>query len=116
MCGIAGIISKTHSTQIIPNLLSILSNLIDRGIDGTGIGYIDSTGKVIISKKDIIATKFTEEYKQPVECNIAIGHVRRPTVGEVSEFNSHPLVDCHENIAVIHNGTVKNYQSLKNEL
>ncbi len=113
MCGIAGILSKTHSTRIIPNLLSILTNLLDRGIDGTGIGYIDSTGKIVINKRDIIATKFAQEHKEAVECNIAIGHVRRPTVGEISDYNSHPLMDCHENIAVIHNGTIENYLPLK---
>ncbi|MHA1131953.1 MAG: class II glutamine amidotransferase [Candidatus Helarchaeota archaeon] len=116
MCGIAGILSKTHSTQIIPNLLTILSNLLDRGIDGTGIGYFDSNGKIIINKKDIIATKFTQDYWEEVDCKIAIGHVRRPTIGEISDYNSHPLMDCHENIAVIHNGTIENYHSLKQDL
>ncbi|MFX1298708.1 MAG: class II glutamine amidotransferase [Promethearchaeota archaeon] len=116
MCGIAGIISKFRSTNIIPNLLSILTNLIDCGKDGTGIGYIDNNSKIVINKKDIIATKYFQEYKEAIECNIAIGHVRRPTIGCISELNSHPLMDCHENIAVIHNGTLKNYKSLRQEL
>ncbi|MHA1649681.1 MAG: class II glutamine amidotransferase [Candidatus Helarchaeota archaeon] len=117
MCGIAGILSKTNSTQIIPNLLAILTNLIDRGQDGTGIGYIDHQGNLVIKKKDVSALDFLEENKnEKVECNIAIGHVRFPTVGVTSKFNSHPLLDCTGNIAVAHNGTIKNYRTLQNEL
>jgi glucosamine--fructose-6-phosphate aminotransferase (isomerizing) len=117
MCGIAGIISNFRSQKIIPNLLSILSNLVSRGKDGTGIGYIDQNGKIVIQKKDIAANDFLEEYVgTKIDCNIAIGHVRAPTVGIVSEFNSHPLFDCYEKIAVIHNGTIKNRKKLRVEL
>ena len=117
MCGIAGILSKSQSNSTIPNLLSILSNLINRGKDGTGIGYFDCHHKMVIRKKEIAAPQFSENYNEKnVDCNIAIGHVRLPTVGEISEFNSHPLLDCSGNIAVIHNGTIKNYSPIKNEL
>ncbi len=117
MCGIAGIISKSDSTSIIPNLLSILSNLINRGEDGTGIGYFNHHGKLVIRKKEIAAPQFSKIFKgDNIDCNMAIGHVRFPTIGEISKFNSHPLLDCTGNIAVIHNGTIKNYIPLKNEL
>ncbi len=116
MCGIAGILSKSQSPSIVPNLLSILTNLIDRGKDGTGIGYIDKNGKIKIQKKDISAYKFTQNYKDKVECNVAIGHVRLPTVGPISESNSHPIMDCNNKIAVVHNGTIKNWQHLRKQL
>jgi len=117
MCGIAGIISNFPSQKNIPNLLSILSNLVSRGKDGTGIGYIDQNGKIVIQKKDIAANDFFEEYTGiKIDCNIAIGHVRASTVGIVSELNSHPLLDCYGNIAVVHNGTIKNRKNLRMEL
>lgn len=37
-------------------------------------------------------------------------------MGEISEVNSHPILDCTGDIAVVHNGTIKNYKSLKREL
>ncbi|MFX1294994.1 MAG: class II glutamine amidotransferase [Promethearchaeota archaeon] len=117
LCGIAGIISKSHSTSIIPNLLSILSNLTNRGKDGTGIGYIDQTGKVVINKNKTSVNKFVEKYiKETVVCNIAIGHVRQSTIGIISESNSHPIAGCNNKIAVIHNGTIKNWSPLQEEL
>ncbi|NVM52092.1 MAG: class II glutamine amidotransferase [Candidatus Helarchaeota archaeon] len=117
MCGIAGIISKSDSSNIIPNLLSILSNLIARGKDGTGIGYFNRNGRIVIHKKEISAPYFSENFKgEIVDCNIAIGHVRLPTIGAISEFNSHPIMDSYGNIAVVHNGTIRNSHYLKKEL
>lgn len=117
MCGIAGILSDYQSTSLVPNLLAILSNLINRGKDGTGIGYIDNNGKIIIHKTERAAPEFTEEFGDlNVDCNLAIGHVRLPTVGIISELNSHPVLDCTGNIAVAHNGTIKNFNHLVTRL
>ena len=72
---------------------------------------------MVIQKKEIAAPQFRNDFKGVnVDCNIAIGHVRLPTVGAVSECNSHPILDCSKNIAVIHNGTIENFASLKKEL
>ena len=64
MCGIAGIVSKSESRSNVPNLLSILSNLLDRGKDGTGIGYLDRAGKIVIHKREIPANKFAADLKE----------------------------------------------------
>ncbi len=117
MCGIAGIVSKSESRSNVPNLLSILSNLLDRGKDGTGIGYLDRAGKIVVHKREIPANVFAEDFKgEEVDCNIVIGHVRLPTVGDITETNSHPVIDESGNIAVVHNGTIRNYMKLKEEL
>jgi len=117
MCGIAGIVSRSESRSNVPNLLSILSNLLDRGKEGTGIGYLDRAGKIVIHKREIPANMFAANFKgEEVDCNIVIGHVRLPTVGDISETNSHPVIDEFGNIAVAHNGTINNYMTIKEQL
>ncbi|MHA1266368.1 MAG: class II glutamine amidotransferase [Candidatus Helarchaeota archaeon] len=116
MCGIAGVISEYHSPHLISNLLTILSNLVNRGKDGTGICYIDHDGTLKIHKEEIASPVFTEKFNSSINCNLAIGHVRLPTVGPISELNSHPVTDCSETIAVVHNGTIRNYKELKENL
>jgi glucosamine--fructose-6-phosphate aminotransferase (isomerizing) len=117
MCGIAGIVSEYESPNLISNLLSILTNLINRGKDGTGIGYIDNNRKIIIQKQDIAAPEFKAHFgKENIKCNLAIGHVRCPTIGEICDVNSHPILDCTGNIAVVHNGTITNHGALRAEL
>lgn len=112
MCGIVGIVSQKN---IIPQVLQGLKKLEYRGYDSAGIAVIEENtintikeaGKIANLEKSIAANKnFTG--------NIAIGHTRWATHGQANTANSHP--HCSDNIAVVHNGIIENYQEIKEML
>ncbi|NHI94765.1 MAG: hypothetical protein EAX96_19900 [Candidatus Lokiarchaeota archaeon] len=117
MCGIAGIISTNETKNNIDNLLVILKNLINRGKNGTGIAFFDNQYNIQVIKKEISPIQFADELKlNEIDSKIVIGHVRNPTIGEISEFNTQPILDCSGNMAVIHNGTIFNHKDLRKKL
>ncbi|MEM3630372.1 MAG: class II glutamine amidotransferase, partial [Nitrososphaerota archaeon] len=113
MCGIIGYIGNKNASEIV---LDGLKHLEYRGYDSVGMAYI-LNGNLIIKKGvgniDSVNSKlnFLE-----LKSNIVIGHTRWATHGEVSEVNSHPHTDCNNNIAIVHNGIIENYNELKEAL
>lgn len=113
MCGIVGAIAERNVVDI---LLEGLKRLEYRGYDSAGVALIDAdnnltrvrrTGKVQ-ALKDAIA-------ESPVKGSVGIAHTRWATHGGVTETNAHPHFSS-ENIAVVHNGIIENYQSLRETL
>ncbi len=111
MCGIVGYIGNKDACEI---LLDGLKRLEYRGYDSSGMAVIDggkiavrrSTGKLVELRTRLI--------KEPVTGNIGIGHTRWATHGRPSEENAHPHVEG--GVAVVHNGIIENYLSLKETL
>jgi len=113
MCGIVGYIGSNEASEII---LEGLEKLEYRGYDSSGITTINqnhlSTRKLEGRLKKLtksIATK-------PIEGRVGIGHTRWATHGEPSDLNAHPQTNNDDSIAVVHNGIIENYLSLKEEL
>ncbi len=113
MCGIIGYIGKKDA---IPLVLNGLKNLEYRGYDSAGIGAIVN-GELIV-KKDVgkIDEVFSKINISSIGSNITIGHTRWATHGKVTKENAHPHTDCKNEIAIVHNGIIENYQELKKEL
>ena len=113
MCGIIGYCGREAAVPVVFEGLKCLEY---RGYDSAGIATLDK-GSLLI-RKDVGKVDEVNQ-KQNLESlpgNIAIGHTRWATHGGVTRNNAHPHSDCHGIVAVVHNGIIENYQTLRNEL
>ncbi len=113
MCGIVGYIGKQ---EVVPIVMGGLHRLEYRGYDSAGVAVI-SNGKLVIRKRvgKLKALDAALE-ENPIHGTCGVGHTRWATHGQPSEINSHPHSDCTGKIAVVHNGIIENYQTLKAQL
>ena len=113
MCGIVGYLGRKNA---LPIILDGLRRLEYRGYDSAGIAFVQD-GKISVWKKvGKVAELDAALRSSGLSANLGIGHTRWATHGEPSEINAHPHFDCHETIAVIHNGVIENYVALKKKL
>jgi glutamine---fructose-6-phosphate transaminase (isomerizing) len=110
MCGIIGYIGDKNATPII---LEGLKKLEYRGYDSAGIARIDDGKLAILRCKGRISELESLTKKHHSETSIGLGHTRWATHGDPSARNAHPHVDCTGKIAVIHNGIIENFASLR---
>ncbi|MBE6413048.1 MAG: glutamine--fructose-6-phosphate transaminase (isomerizing) [Verrucomicrobiaceae bacterium] len=110
MCGITGYIGKRDATPI---LIEGLKKLEYRGYDSAGIALLDN-GKMNVCKKkgrvDVLAEEIS---KKPFKANLGISHTRWATHGGVTDANAHPHVSSDGKFALVHNGIVENFESIK---
>jgi len=113
MCGIVGYIGKRNAVTV---LLNGLQRLEYRGYDSAGLSIIEDGNLLTFKKqgkvKELIKVLEGKEFK----ANIGIAHTRWATHGEPSDINAHPHHDNSGNIAIVHNGIIENYASLKQML
>src|SRR3989344_1400156 len=110
MCGIVGYIGQKDSVGI---LLDVLHKLEYRGYDSDGICVINDQKLALVKKQGKIASLAKELGQSKIAGAIGIAHTRWATHGEPNEINAHPHTDCKNAIAIVHNGIIENYQSLK---
>lgn len=114
MCGIVGYIGKREAYPII---LKGLQRLEYRGYDSAGIALYDGENLNLCKTKGKVADlkkKFDETTS--TKGNVGIGHTRWATHGVPNDVNSHPHYSNSGNLAIIHNGIIENYATLKKEL
>ena len=113
MCGIVAYIGKKEA---YPILIKGLKRLEYRGYDSAGIALLDS-GKVNLYKRQGKVSNL-EEFAagKNLAGHAGIGHTRWATHGPPNDINAHPHFSNNEKIALIHNGIIENYNSLKEEL
>ncbi|MFL6441965.1 MAG: glutamine--fructose-6-phosphate transaminase (isomerizing) [Nitrososphaeraceae archaeon] len=113
MCSIIGYKGRSHAAPI---LIDSLSKMEYRGYDSVGIATI--TGDKILVRKGV--GKVVEVNKsldlRKMLGQTGIGHTRWATHGGVTDNNAHPHSACTNEIAVVHNGIIENYNELKQEL
>lgn len=114
MCGIVGFVGNTNAAPI---LLNNLEKLEYRGYDSAGISVIENGCIVTKKAKGRIANlkKITDDGKNVNGC-LGIGHTRWATHGEPNDINSHPHESMHGKFAVVHNGIIENYVSIRESL
>ena len=113
MCGIVGYVGKRIA---LPILIEGLKRLEYRGYDSAGVALLQN-GQLDI-KKCVGKVSQLEDSLKNIEstATIGIGHTRWATHGVPNNVNAHPHVDCHNQIALIHNGVIENYAAIKTEL
>ena len=110
MCGIVGYTGKKEACALI---IEGLKKLEYRGYDSAGIAL--QKGGELFVKKAAGAVADLEALLDP-DCNkanVGIGHTRWATHGRPTDENAHPHGSCSGEIAVIHNGIIENYRSLR---
>jgi glucosamine--fructose-6-phosphate aminotransferase (isomerizing) len=112
MCGIIGYIGKSEAAPI---LLEGLRRLEYRGYDSAGLAILN--GELSLRKcKGRIANLADLIAREPVCGSIGISHTRWATHGGVTDENAHPHFDQSGKLAIVHNGVIENYQTLKDQL
>ncbi|MEY3350815.1 MAG: hypothetical protein RIQ50_926 [Bacteroidota bacterium] len=112
MCGIVAYVGHQAAAPI---LLKGLKRLEYRGYDSAGIALND--GQLQVFKKQGKVARLEESIAgRLLNATIGIGHTRWATHGEPSDRNAHPHLSASGRIAMIHNGIIENFDSLKTEL
>jgi glucosamine--fructose-6-phosphate aminotransferase (isomerizing) len=115
MCGIVGYIGERDS---VPIILDALARLEYRGYDSAGIAVIDGKGDLTGSKAEGKLSRLAERLRngEALHGTVGLGHTRWATHGRPNDANAHPHMDCSGRIAVVHNGIIENYASLRTKL
>ena len=113
MCGIVGYIGHN---QAYPYLINGLKKLEYRGYDSAGIALHKSNELQIVKKSGKVAALQEAFESQDTKSTLGIGHTRWATHGVPSDYNAHPHFSNSGNLALVHNGIIENYASLKEEL
>lgn len=114
MCGIVSYIGPKDA---YPILIKGLKRLEYRGYDSAGVAIISNGLNIYKTKGKVsdLENKISQE-KKDVSGKIGIAHTRWATHGEPNDINAHPHYSQFKDLAIIHNGIIENYNSLKEEL
>jgi glucosamine--fructose-6-phosphate aminotransferase (isomerizing) len=110
MCGIVGYVGQQQALEVV---LGGLRRLEYRGYDSAGVAVLDDEGVLAVQRK---AGKLANLEKEIAEIalpgTLGIGHTRWATHGPPTDRNAHPHTDCSGTVAVVHNGTIENFEVL----
>ncbi len=112
MCGIVAYVGHREASDII---IKGLKRLEYRGYDSAGIALLN--GSLNVYKKKGKVTELEAFINgQNLSSTIGMGHTRWATHGEPNDENAHPHYSATKKLAIIHNGIIENYSSLKQDL
>ena len=114
MCGIVGYIGEQEA---YPILIKGLHRLEYRGYDSAGVSMINKNGDLSVYKaKGKVSDLEAAVSDKDVSGTIGIAHTRWATHGEPNATNAHPHYSQSKNLALVHNGIIENYKSLRKQL
>ncbi len=110
MCGIIGCIGIDDAAD---QVLNGLKNLEYRGYDSAGVA-VKTPDEIVVRKQAGKISELKNGFAHSLpEGNISIGHTRWSTHGPPTDENAHPHTSNSERVAVVHNGIISNYESLR---
>ncbi|MEM7811961.1 MAG: glutamine--fructose-6-phosphate transaminase (isomerizing) [Planctomycetota bacterium] len=113
MCGIIGYVGHRDA---VPILLDGLRRLEYRGYDSAGVALLNGSGLELCKKSGRIDNLSAALDETPLHGRLGIGHTRWATHGPATDENAHPHVGGDGAVAVIHNGVIENYATLRDKL
>ena len=113
MCGIVGYLGHR---QAYPILIKGLQRLEYRGYDSAGIALINDSGLMTYKKQGKVADLESHCEGKDITSSIGIGHTRWATHGVPNDVNAHPHYSQNKKLAIIHNGIIENYDTIKEAL
>jgi glucosamine--fructose-6-phosphate aminotransferase (isomerizing) len=113
MCGIIGYVG---ADEVVPVLLDGLRRLEYRGYDSAGMAVMGEASIGILRAAGKLGNLEQRAYQEPLHGTVGVGHTRWATHGAPTEANAHPQTDGEGTVAVVHNGILENYSTLRAEL
>ncbi|PSK91910.1 glutamine--fructose-6-phosphate transaminase (isomerizing) [Taibaiella chishuiensis] len=113
MCGIVAYIGKKEA---YPILVKGLQRLEYRGYDSAGVVMLNQGDLNLYKKAGKVADLKHFAGDQDIAGTIGIGHTRWATHGVPNDVNAHPHLSHSGRLALIHNGIIENYATIKEQL
>jgi glucosamine--fructose-6-phosphate aminotransferase (isomerizing) len=110
MCGIVGYVGEQDAVGVV---MDGLRRLEYRGYDSAGVAVLEPSGALTVHRKagKLVNLEKVLDADTPAG-RLGIGHTRWATHGGPTDRNAHPHVDCTGRVAVVHNGTIENFETL----
>jgi glucosamine--fructose-6-phosphate aminotransferase (isomerizing) len=117
MCGIVGYVGHQPAVDVV---IDALRRMEYRGYDSAGVALVDGAGKLTVRRRAgrlaNLEAALAETDPSGLAGNTGLGHTRWATHGRPTDRNAHPHRDAAGKIAVVHNGIIENYATLRHEL
>src|ERR1700712_1556050 len=117
MCGIVGYVGQRPAKDIV---VDALRRMEYRGYDSSGVALLDGHGGMAVRRRAgrvaNLEAALAEADSEGLIGNTGMGHTRWATHGRPTDRNAHPHRDAAGKIAVVHNGIIENFVSLRQEL
>jgi glucosamine--fructose-6-phosphate aminotransferase (isomerizing) len=117
MCGIVGYVGHQPAVDVV---VDALRRMEYRGYDSSGVALVDGNGKLTVRRRAgrlaNLESALAETDPADLAGSTGLGHTRWATHGRPTDRNAHPHRDAAGKIAVVHNGIIENYATLRHEL
>jgi glucosamine--fructose-6-phosphate aminotransferase (isomerizing) len=117
MCGIVGYVGHQPARDVV---VDALRRMEYRGYDSSGVALVDGSGKLTVRRRAgrlaNLESALAETDPADLVGSTGLGHTRWATHGRPTDRNAHPHRDAAGKIAVVHNGIIENYATLRHEL
>ncbi len=109
MCGIVGYVGEKAALEVV---IEGLRRLEYRGYDSAGVSVLGAEGLQVERKAGKLANLEKELAQHEIAGTLGVGHTRWATHGPPTDGNAHPHLDCAGKVAVVHNGTIENFEAI----